>query len=79
MERKGILKALIEMIKQPKYFRVSLNSPTVDDNLKYFDAVLNSINYENIIPNKDNSLEKNLSLLPKKISAIRTIIVYEDG
>ena len=79
MERKGILKALKEMLKQPKYFRVSLNSPTVDDNLKYFDAVLNSINYENIIPNKDNSLEKNLSLLPKKISAIRTIIVYEDG
>lgn len=77
MGKKNVLQAIKEIFEQPKYFWVSLNTPTVDANLKFFDDVLNSINYESIIPDKDNDIDKNLSLLPKACP-IRTIIVYEE-
>ncbi len=77
MGKKGILQAIKKMFEQSEYFWVSLNLPAVDDNLKYFDGILKSINYESIIPDKDNSLDKNLSLLPKACP-IHSIIVYEE-
>lgn len=78
MERKGILKAISKMLKKPKYYTVSLKVPSVEENLAIFNNVLNSINYESIIPNMENSLTKNLSLLTKSISEPHTIIVKEE-
>ena len=79
MEIKRILQTLQKKLKSTKYYKVTLDAPAVEENLRYFAIALNSTNYENTIPNKENSIEKNLSLLPRKIQTTRTIIVYEDG
>lgn len=78
MERKGILKAISSMLKKPKYYIASLKVPSVEENLECFDSLLNSINYESIIPNMENSLTKNQSLLTKSISEPYTIVVKEE-
>lgn len=77
MSKKNFLKALKSMF-ETKYYGVPLSIISVEQNLLYFDNVLKSINYENMIPRLESELEDNLSLIPKTTKG-RTIYVYQDG
>lgn len=77
MSKKSFLKVLKSMF-ETKYYGVPLSIISVEQNLLYFDGVLNSINYENMIPRLESEIEDNLSLIPKTTQG-RTIYVYQDG
>lgn len=61
-----------------EYFIVSLNVPSVKENLEYFSGVLRTQNYDSILPNKNQKLEHVLSLLPNKEEGTKIIVYMEN-